>query len=144
LDEEYVFSKHAVFVKRLLEDSARAAVGSHGQLQGLGYHWELWAMGSGGASNHDVLRAATIYGAEAIGFGEDLGTVAAGKLADILVLDEDPLADLRNSVKIQYVMKNGRLYDANTLAEVWPRQRELPNPPWRGLGPQGVAAGIRP
>ncbi len=117
LDEEYVFSKHAEFVNKLLSDSARAGVGSHGQFQGLGYHWELWAMGSGGASNHDVLRAATIYGAEAIGFGNDLGTLEAGKLADILVLDEDPLADLRNSVAIRYVMKNGRLYDGNTLAE---------------------------
>ncbi len=143
LDEEYVFPKHAEFVKKLLEDSARVAVGSHGQLQGLGYHWELWAMASGGASNHDVLRAATIYGAEAIGFGKDIGTVEAGKLADILVLDEDPLEDLRNTVKLRYVMKNGRLYDANTLAEVWPRQRPLPSPTWRNLGPQGVAAGIR-
>jgi imidazolonepropionase-like amidohydrolase len=100
-------------------------------------------MGSGGASNHDVLRTATIYGAEAIGFDKDLGTVEAGKLADILVLDEDPLVDLRNSVNLRYVMKNGRLYDANTLAEEWPRQRPLPNPPWRSLGPRGVAAGIR-
>ncbi|MEJ2238197.1 MAG: amidohydrolase family protein, partial [Gemmatimonadales bacterium] len=143
LDEEYVFPKHAEFVKKLLEDSARAAVGSHGQLQGLGYHWEMWAMGSGGASNHDILRAATTYGAEAIGLGKDLGSVEAGKLADILILEEDPLTDLRNTVKIQYVMKNGRLYDANTLAEVWPRQRDLPNPPWRNLGPGDVAAGIR-
>jgi Tol biopolymer transport system component len=144
LDEEYVFPKHAEFVKKLLADSARAAVGSHGQLQGLGYHWEMWAMGSGGASNHDILRAATIYGAEAIGFGKDLGTIEAGKLADILVFDADPLADLRNTVEIQYVMKNGRLYDANTLDEVWPRQRVLPDPHWRTLGPQGVAAGIKP
>jgi cytosine/adenosine deaminase-related metal-dependent hydrolase len=90
------------------------------------------------------LRAATIYGAEAIGFGKDLGTIEAGKLADILVFDADPLADLRNTVEIQYVMKNGRLYDANTLDEVWPRQRVLPDPHWRTLGPQGVAAGIKP
>ncbi|UCD23644.1 MAG: PD40 domain-containing protein [Gemmatimonadota bacterium] len=143
LDEEYVFPQHAVFVKMLLEDSARAAVGSHGQLQGLGYHWEMWAMGSGGASNHDILRAATIYGAEAIGFGKDLGTIEEGKLADILVLNEDPLADLRNTVELRYVMKNGRLYDADTLDEVWPRQRALPTPHWRAQGPQGVAAGIR-
>ena len=105
--------------------------------------WGRACSASGGLSNHDALRTATVYGAEAIGFGKDLGTIEAGKLADILVLDEDPLTDLRNSVKLRYVMKNGRLYDAETLAEVWPRQRDLPNPPWRGLGPRGVPAGIR-
>jgi imidazolonepropionase-like amidohydrolase len=137
-----VFPKHAAFIKKLLEDSARAAVGSHGQLQGLGYHWELWAMGSGGASNHDILRAATIYGAEAIGFDKDLGTLEAGKLADILVLDLDPLTDLRNSLSLRYVMKNGRLYDADTLDEVWPRQRPLPLQPWQNSEPNAVGAGI--
>ena len=143
LPEEYVFQRHAEFVKAMLEDSARVAVGSHGQLQGLGYHWELWAMGSGGLSPHDVLRAATIYGAEAIGLGTDLGTIEAGKLADILVFDADPLQDLRNSVRILYVMKDGRLYEGETLNEVWPRQRPFVPPHWLRQGPEGVAAGIR-
>jgi Tol biopolymer transport system component len=143
LDEEYVFPRHAQFVKKMLADSARIGVGSHGQLQGLGYHWELRALSSGGAANHDVLRAATIYGAEAIGFDKDIGTVEAGKLADILVLSADPLADIRNTEKIRYVMKNGRLYDAETLAEVWPRQRPFPTPPWLAQEPDGVKAGIR-
>ncbi|MFT5144005.1 MAG: Tol biopolymer transport system component [Rhodothermales bacterium] len=143
LPEEYVFSQHAGFAKQLIENGARAGVGSHGQLQGLGYHWELWAMGSGGMSTHDALRAATIYGAEAIGFGNDLGSLEAGKLADILVIDGDPLEDLRNSVKLQYIMKNGRLYDGNTMDEVWPRQQALPDFGWRNLGPAGVSAGIR-
>jgi imidazolonepropionase-like amidohydrolase len=127
----------------MLDDSARVGVGSHGQLQGLGYHWELWAMGSGGASPHDILRAATILGAEAIGFGKDLGSIEPGKLADLLVFDADPLADLRHSVGIRYVMKNGRLYEGETLDEVWPRQRPLPTPPWRNQAPDGVQAGIR-
>ncbi|MFN2317814.1 MAG: amidohydrolase, partial [Gemmatimonadales bacterium] len=72
LEEEHVFKRHAGFMKQLVENGARAAIGSHGQLQGLGYHWELWAMQSGGMSTHDALRTATILGAEAIGFGEDL------------------------------------------------------------------------
>lgn len=143
LEEEYVFPKHAAFVQKLLADSARAAVGSHGQLQGVGYHWEVWAMGTGGLSNHDVLRAATVYGAEAIGLGTDIGTLEAGKLADILVLDADPLENLRNTVRLRYVMKNGRLYEGETLNEVWPRQRPLPPQPWRDQSPRGVQAGIR-
>lgn len=143
LEEEYVFPKHAEFAKKLIENGARTAVGSHGQIQGIGYHWELWSMGSGGMSAHDVLRAATIFGAEAIGFGNDLGSLEAGKLADILVFDADPLEDLRNTMGLQFIMKNGRLYDGPTMDEVWPRQRALPTYLWRNLGPNGVNAGIR-
>jgi hypothetical protein len=143
VEEEYVFPRHAEFVKKLVEAGGRAAVGSHGQLQGLGYHWELWSMAAGGASNHDVLRMATILGAEAIGLGSELGSIEPGKLADIVVLDANPLDDLRGTDDIHLVMKNGRLYDGDTLSEVWPRERALPEQPWHAFGPDGVSAGIR-
>ena len=140
--EEYVYPKHAEFAKRMVENGARIGIGSHGQLQGVGYHWEMWSMGSGGMSNHDVLRTATIFGAEAIGMGGDLGTLEAGKMADILVLDRDPLADLRNSTSLKYVVKNGRVYEAETLAEVWPRQKPLAAQFWQE-GAIKTAAGIK-
>jgi imidazolonepropionase-like amidohydrolase len=101
----------------------------------LGYHWELWTVASGGMNPYDALRVATIIGAESIGLSKDLGTLEAGKLADLIVLDRDPLADIKNTNSIRYVMKNGRLYEGETLNEIWPRQRPLPEQYWRNGEP---------
>jgi imidazolonepropionase-like amidohydrolase/Tol biopolymer transport system component len=132
--DDYIWPEHAKFVKKMIEGGARMAVGSHGQLQGLGYHWELWMMGSGGLSTHDALRVGTIYGAEAIGMGGEIGSLEAGKYADLVVFDQNPLENLRNTTAIGMVMKNGRLYDGNTLDEIFPRKRPLGAQPWVGGG----------
>ena len=141
-EEEYVFRQHAEGVKAIVEAGGVAGVGSHGQLQGLGYHWELWAMQSGGLSEHDALRVATALGAEAIGLDGDLGSIVPGKLADLVVLEADPLDDIRNTNRIRYVMKNGRLYDGDTLDERWPRERPLGKPAWLGDDPSSPSAGM--
>ncbi|MEQ9023037.1 MAG: amidohydrolase family protein, partial [Pseudomonadales bacterium] len=104
--------------KALVDAGVKVCVGGHGQLQGLGVHWEMWNLAQGGMTNYEVLRAATIHGAEYIGMEADLGSIETGKLADLIVLDRDPLADIRHSESVQYTMINGRLYDTSTMNEI--------------------------
>ena len=100
-------------VKQLADGGTKINMGSHGQIQGLGAHWEMWMLAQGGMSPLQVLKAATINGAEYLGMGKEIGSLEPGKLADLIVLDENPLEDIRNTEHIKYIMLNGRLYDEN-------------------------------
>jgi hypothetical protein len=129
-DSQYSFNQVAAGAAKIVAAGGRVGLGGHGELQGLGTHFELWSIASGGMPLHDVLRVGTIFGAEAIGVDKDLGSLEPGKLADLQVLDKNPLEDIRNTNTIAYVMRNGRLYDANTLKEIYPREREIQPPYW--------------
>ncbi|MBL8269851.1 amidohydrolase family protein [Steroidobacter sp.] len=104
---------------KILAAGGRVGLGSHGALAGLGTHWELWLLGRG-MSAHDALRLATLSNAQAIGHGRNFGSIEPGKLADLQVLEHNPLEDLRHSTSIRYVMSDGRLFDAATLDQLFP------------------------
>jgi imidazolonepropionase-like amidohydrolase len=76
----------------------------------------------------EALRAATIGSATAIGRAGEFGSVEPGKFADLVILAADPRADIRNTRAVVQIMKDGRLYDAETLEELWPRRRTFAAP----------------
>lgn len=128
-EEEYhqfALSKTATDV---LHRGGNVELGAHGQLQGLGAHWELWMLAQGGMTNHEALRCATWMGARALGMGKQLGSIQPGMLADLIVIDGDPTKDIRQSEQIMYVMVNGRLFDSMTLDQLEPTKRPLPPGP---------------
>ncbi len=104
--------------KALNDEGVHVNLGAHGQLQGLGAHWELWMLAQGGMSNAQALRAATMNGAWYLGMHNEIGSLEPGKLADLIVLDKNPLDDIMNTETVTHTMVNGRLYDAETLNEV--------------------------
>ena len=138
MEEEHIFKKHAEFAKDLVEAGGLAGVGSHGQLQGLGYHWELWSVASGGMKNSDALKVATILGAEALGLDGDLGSLEKGKLADILIMSKNPLENIRNTNTLTHVIKNGKVYEADTLDEIWPEVKKAEKFNWQTKEPTGL------
>tara|TARA_Y100000034_G_scaffold38519_3_gene47379 strand:- start:23732 stop:26977 length:3246 start_codon:yes stop_codon:yes gene_type:complete len=117
-EDDWNHIENAKAAKALSDAGVKVNNGAHGQLQGLGVHWEMWMMAQGGMSTIEVLRASTINGAEYLGMGDDLGSIEAGKLADLVILGKDPLKEIQNSDSVEMVMINGRLYDAATMNEV--------------------------
>jgi imidazolonepropionase-like amidohydrolase/Tol biopolymer transport system component len=111
------------YVKQIADGGTKVNLGAHGQLQGLGAHWELWMLAQGGMTPLQAIRCATINGASYLGMDKEIGSLETGKLADLIVLNDNPLEDIRNSQKIKYVMVNGRLYDAESMNEIGNREK---------------------
>jgi len=122
--EEYSFGRAAAEAAKILRAGGIVAVGSHGDIPGLGFHWEMQALAMGGMKPMEILLAATMNSATAIGRHGEFGSVEPGKYADLVILEKDPREDIRNALAISHVMKNGRLYDAETLQEIWPRRED--------------------
>ena len=119
--------------KKLTDAGVKVNMGAHGQLQGLGAHWETWMMAAGGMTNMEALKTATINAAEYIGASGDIGSLKAGKLADLIVLDANPLEDIENTQTVNMVMINGRLYDADSMNEIGNSPKERAPLWWEGI-----------
>lgn len=131
-EEEYInghiqLSKQA---KKLADAGVKVNMGAHGQIQGIGAHWEIWMMQQGGMSNLEALKTATINPAQSLGFDNHIGSLEVGKLADLIVMDKNPLENIRNTESIVYTMVNGRLYDAETMSEVGNYNKPAPKFHW--------------
>jgi Tol biopolymer transport system component len=129
-EDEHVYWRAAASAAKIVRAGGRVCIGGHGGVQGMQCHWDLWALQSGGLTNFEALRAATLHGAEAIGYAQDLGSIEVGKLADLIMLAENPLEDIRNTNTIKYVMKNGELFEGDTLNQIWPQQKTPPRMWW--------------
>ncbi len=115
---DYMDDDNAREAHKLAKRGVQVSIGAHGQQAGIGAHWELWSFVRGGMTPIEALRAGTIVPATSLGMAKDIGSLEVGKLADLVVLDADPTADIANSDKVAQVMLGGRLYDAKTLNEV--------------------------
>lgn len=131
-DEEYenghVLTSRAA--KKLADEGVTVNMGAHGQLQGLGAHWEIWMLQQGGMSNMQALQTATINPARSLGFDKWIGSLEAGKLADLIILDKNPLENIQHTESIRYTMVNGRLYDAEQMNETGNHDKPRPKFFW--------------
>ncbi len=125
----------------LIAAGGYGAIGAHGQRNGPGSHWEVW-MAASALGPMGALEVASLHGARFIGREQDLGSLETGKLADFMVLNSNPLVDIKNTLDIQYVTKGGVVYQGDTLDEIWPRVRKYGNYFW--VNPDALRSDERP
>ncbi|XHS77419.1 amidohydrolase family protein [Burkholderiaceae bacterium UC74_6] len=139
-EQDFNVNTVAKTATELARAGVKVNIGAHGQREGLGTHWEMWSFGLGGMTPLEALRTATINPAHYLGLDKDIGSLEAGKLADLVVISGDVLKDIRQSDRIDAVMVNGRLYDVATMNEKI--SRDKPRKPFFFEGANGQTAPI--
>lgn len=104
-------------MRRMIAAGANIAIGTDTPVvpYGIFYHLNMKAMVAGGISTYDTLRAATVGGARAIGMSNHLGTIAPGKLADLVFVQGDPLTDITAAARVRQVMQGGAVHTVDDL-----------------------------
>jgi len=126
-EEDYADAQSGATSKQLADAGVLVGIGAHGQREGLAAHWEMWTFARGGMDPIQTLSTATSLPAKHLGFFDDIGSLEKGKLADLVILTNDPTDNIRNTDSIEHVMIGGRLYEAETMNEVITRdQKRLP------------------
>lgn len=138
---DYAWPLVAQGLADVLAEGAQGAIGSHGEHHALAAHWEVW-MAAEALGPLEALRVASMGGAWFLGAQEDIGSVREGKLADLQILDADPMEDIRNTARIRWVVKGGVVYEAETLDEIWPRER--PFGPYTWVDEDALRQDVRP
>ncbi len=131
-EEDYRDDDAAAAAKELLDQGILVNTGGHGQREGLATHWEMWSFVRGGFSPMQALAAATINPATYLGMEQDIGSLEPGKLADLVILENNPLEDIRHSDQISHIVLNGRVYEAASLKEVYTGESALQPFWWQG------------
>ncbi|WP_285712087.1 amidohydrolase family protein [Erythrobacter oryzae] len=139
----FVDDNNAREARKLAQRGVKVSIGAHGQQAGVGAHWELWSFVRGGMSPVEALKAGTIVPAQSLGMAKDIGSIEVGKLADLVILSDDPSQDIANSDNIEKVMIGGRLYDARTMNEVGTGDAKRRPYFWEGEGANGAAGSAR-
>ena len=139
-ETDYSFPIISQTLADIIAAGGHGAIGGHGQQHGIGSQWEVW-MAASALGPMGALEVASRDGAWFLGMEQDLGSIETGKLADLLVLNANPLDDIHNTNDIQFVMKGGRLYDSNTLDEVWPDKKPFGNYYW--ANPDATRSDVR-
>lgn len=140
-ETDYSFPLTVQGIADMMAAGGHAAVGGHGEHHPLAPHWNIW-MYAEVMGPMEALRIATAEGAWFLGAPDDVGSLEGGKLADLLILNSNPLDDITRTLDIRWVMKDGRLDEAATLDEVWPRQRPFGERYW--IDPAALVDDARP
>ncbi|RTR27452.1 amidohydrolase family protein [Shewanella atlantica] len=117
-DEHYNHFNVARVANEMNDLGVKPNIGAHGQREGLAAHWEMWMFAQGGMSNLEVLKTATINPAKHFAMDHQIGSIKQGKLADLIVIDGNPLEDIRVTDRVTYTMVNGKLYNAETMNQL--------------------------